>query len=219
MAKLLSTNVDYTLQVTGNTTVSGNLIVSGKTILANIGNTVFAGVDGGTDGIIKFAKTLNFVNSNTVNVSITTGSSGNANIALTQNTSLTPVYATLNNSPSAHITDGSFIFTTLIKELRLTPTRSVKITGLPSQSELYPLTVVNASTEWLIWLENEGVTSGATNRFKLPKGFPAFLMPGDSIELTYDTAISRWKVTEWASQGQGMGLTFLRILLRILELD
>ena len=211
MAKLLSTNVDYTLQVTGNTTVSGNIIVSGKTIIANIGNTVFAGVDGGTDAIIKFAKTLNFVNSNTVNVSVTTGSSGNANIALTKNTAGTPaVYTTLNNSPSTHITDGSFIFTSPLKELRLTPTRSIKITGLPfvSQADLYPMTIVNASTQWLIWLENEGLTSGATNRFKLPKGFPAFLMPGDSIELLYDTTISRWKVIEWANQGQAMGLTF-----------
>lgn len=205
MAKLLSTNVDYTLRVTGNTTVSGNLIVSGTTILPNMPNTVTIGTDG---VILQTLQKLNLVNSSTINVSVTTGITGNANITLSTNTSGIITYGTITDNPSSHVNNYNPTGLSTAKELRITPTRSIKITGLVAQSDGFDLLIVNSSTDWLIWLENESLVSTAANRFKLPKGFPAFLMPGDTIELSYNTPTSRWLVRDWASQGQAMGLTF-----------
>lgn len=67
--------------------------------------------------------------------------------------------------------------------------------------------ITNASTDYLLWLENENTASSAANRMALPKGFPAFLMPGDSLTLQYDTTAARWRVIDWPNQGQAMGLT------------
>lgn len=66
--------------------------------------------------------------------------------------------------------------------------------------------ITNASTDYLLWLENENTASSAANRMALPKGFPAFLMPGDSLTLQYDTTAARWRVIDWPNQGQAMGL-------------
>lgn len=77
-------------------------------------------------------------------------------------------------------------------------------TGLADGAEK---TIVNATTDYLLWLENENPASAAANRMLLPKGFPAFLMPGDLITLQYDATSARWRVKEWPNQGMAMGLT------------
>lgn len=84
---------------------------------------------------------------------------------------------------------------------------SIKITGISAPAFPQVLTVINTSTDYLLWLENQNTSSTAANRMILPKGFPAFLMPGDSITLRYDTTASRWRVEQWANQGAAMGLT------------
>lgn len=90
--------------------------------------------------------------------------------------------------------------------LRVTPTVSTGITGLVAKPAGSRVTIKNVSTDFLLWLENENTSSTAANRFKLLNGFPAFLMPGDSIGLIYDSGSSRWEVSEWGSRGEAMGL-------------
>ena len=66
-------------------------------------------------------------------------------------------------------------------------------------------TIVNASTDYLLWLENENTASAAANRFLLPDGFPAFLMPGDSITVWKDGTTDRVRVLDWPTRGVQMG--------------
>lgn len=91
--------------------------------------------------------------------------------------------------------------------LRVTATASIKFTGASGGVSGRPLTIWNASTDYLLWLEHENTNSSAANRFILPKKFPAFLMPGDMITMLYDPNVSRWFVWQWPSQGPAMGLT------------
>jgi len=68
-------------------------------------------------------------------------------------------------------------------------------------------TIVNASTDYLLWLENQNTASAATNRFLLPDGFPAFLLPGDSITVWKDGTTDRVRVLDWPARGKAMGLS------------
>jgi hypothetical protein len=68
--------------------------------------------------------------------------------------------------------------------------------------------IINAATDYLLWLENQNTSSSAANRFVLPQGFPAFLMPGDSITLIYDDDTDRWRTKDWPTKGLAMGLSF-----------
>jgi hypothetical protein len=93
------------------------------------------------------------------------------------------------------------------KVLRWNGAGSTGITGF-SASEAVDgdrKTIVNASTNYLLWLENENAESSAANRIRLPKGMPAFLLPSDSITVQYDGTSSRWRAVDWPSQGQAMG--------------
>jgi len=84
-------------------------------------------------------------------------------------------------------------------------TGSTGITGLAAVNGT--VTIINASTDYLLWLENENTASSAANRLMLPDGFWAFLMPGDTITLWYDTTTSRWRVLSWPTRGMQGGLT------------
>lgn len=90
--------------------------------------------------------------------------------------------------------------------LRVNASASIKITGLTTGADGRIVTIWNASTDYLLWLEHENTSSSAANRFTLPKGFPAFLMPADTITLLYDATVSRWVVWHWPTQGPAMGL-------------
>lgn len=91
--------------------------------------------------------------------------------------------------------------------LSLTPTASIKLTGLTGGYYGRHITLHNDSTDYLVWLEHESASSTAANRFSLPRTFPAFMMPGDHITLHYDAVAQRWEVSAWPNQGQAMGLT------------
>lgn len=80
------------------------------------------------------------------------------------------------------------------------------ITGIAAPSTARVVTIVNASTDYLLWLENENTASAAANRLMLPDAFPAFLMPGDTITLLYDLTTARWRVLSWPTRGKAMGL-------------
>ena len=84
---------------------------------------------------------------------------------------------------------------------------TMKLTGLAGGYVGRRIALVNTSTDYLLWLENENTSSSAGNRFRLPKGFPAFLLPGDFIELRYDGTLQRWRVISWPTMGEAMGLT------------
>ncbi len=91
--------------------------------------------------------------------------------------------------------------------LRWSGAGSTGITGIAAPSTARVLTIVNASTDYLLWLENQNTVSSAANRFALPDGFPAFLMPGDTITVWYDLTSAVWRVLDWPSRGKAMGLT------------
>lgn len=79
---------------------------------------------------------------------------------------------------------------------------STGITGIAAPaSYARVLTIVNASTDYLLWLENENTASAAANRLMLPDGFAAFLLPGDTITLWYDGTTQRWRVLSWPTRG------------------
>lgn len=84
---------------------------------------------------------------------------------------------------------------------------STGLTGLLNMAAGTLVTIKNNNSDYLLWLENMNTASAATKRFRLPKGFPAFLMPMDSITLIHNG--SEWEVFQWANQGQGMGFPFL----------
>ena len=110
----------------------------------------------------------------------------------------------------------AFTFTTKQNDLALAAgTRILRwngagttgITGIAAPSTARVVAIVNASTDYLLWLENENTASAAANRLMLPDGFPAFLMPGDTITLLYDLTAGRWRVVSWPTRGKAMGLT------------
>lgn len=110
-------------------------------------------------------------------------------------------------TPSANQNDYSPTNLAVCSILRVNNSASIKLTGLATGEDGRQITIQNASTDYLLWLENENTASAAANRFSLPRGFPAFLMPGDSITLVYDGTASRWEVYAWPNQGSAMGLT------------
>lgn len=92
-------------------------------------------------------------------------------------------------------------------EIRWNGTASIGITGLAGGASGREILITNATTDYLLWLENQNTASTAANRFILPEGNPAFLMPSDSITLRYDGTSSRWRVMSWPAKGVTMGLT------------
>lgn len=123
-----------------------------------------------------------------------------------------PAHASLSGtctaSPSTKQNDydpSGFGYTS--SHLRLTPSASMGLTGLAKGVEGRRVMVHNDSTGFLVWIEHESTASSAANRIDLPDSMPAWLMPGDYIDLVYDGADSRWKVASWPTRGQAMGLT------------
>lgn len=109
----------------------------------------------------------------------------------------------------------AFTFTTKQNDLALAAgTRIVRwngagttgITGIVLSAG-QQVTIVNASTDYLLWLENESTASAAGNRIMGPDGFPMFLMPGDCITLWKDGTTNRVRVLSWPTRGKAMGLT------------
>lgn len=201
MASLLETTVTGNLTVTQNVTAA-NLFVGGTRVLNTAANTVDVYANSGS---LQAASRLNFINTSSVTVSVVAGSTGNANVSFTASggskvTTVTPSTDQNNYNPAglAGTTD-----------LRVNNSASIKITGLAAQSDGTQITITNASTDYLLWLEHENTSSTAANRFVLPDRLPAFLMPGDAIGLLYNGTTSRWNVFEWGARGAGLGLTFL----------
>lgn len=115
--------------------------------------------------------------------------------------------SSLTVTPSANQNDYNPTGLDRADILRVNASASIKLTGLATGVDARRVTIVNVATDFLLWLENENTSSIAANRFDLPRGFPAFLMPDDAITLLYDGTSSRWRVVEWPNQGQAMGLT------------
>lgn len=116
-------------------------------------------------------------------------------------------WGTLTVTPSANQDNYNPTGLQYANILRVNASASLKLTGLAGGIEGRQIQIINVATDYLLWLENENTASSAANRFTLPQGFPAFLMPGDSITLIYDDTADRWRVKEWPSQGPAMGLT------------
>ncbi len=94
-----------------------------------------------------------------------------------------------------------------INHLRVNPSASIKLTGLAGGVDGREITISNASTDFLLWLEHENTASTAANRFDLPNNFPFFLMPGDRITLAYSGSASRWQAINASSDLSKMGLS------------
>lgn len=91
--------------------------------------------------------------------------------------------------------------------LRWTGAGTTGITGIAAPSTARILTIINAGTDYLLWLENRNTASAATNRFLLPDGFLACLMPGDTITIWYDLTSAVWRVLDWPTRGIQMGFS------------
>lgn len=120
---------------------------------------------------------------------------------------ITQSFGLVTASPSANQNDYAPTGLAYANNLSLTPSASVKLTGLTGGYYGRRMVIHNDSTDYLVWLENESASSSAANRFVLPRGFPAFLMPGDHIMLHYDAIAQRWEVEAWPNQGLAMGLS------------
>lgn len=89
--------------------------------------------------------------------------------------------------------------------IRVTPTETVKITGLAGGNGndgreakiCNALDGTGASGE-LLWLEHENASSTAANRFLFADRLPRFLLPGDCIDLWYDDTSDRWRPVDLA---------------------
>lgn len=131
-------------------------------------------------------------------------------LVLTNATSL-PVasitWTDLTVTPSTDQNDYNPASLSTASQLSMNIGASMKLTGLAGGTGGRPITIANTSSDYLLWLENENTSSTAANRFRLPRGLPAFLMPGDTLDLRYDSTLSRWRVVGWPSQGSAMGLT------------
>jgi hypothetical protein len=201
MAYLLDTTINGILIVTEDT-LTQNLIVDGTVITSSAANTVDVYANGQS---LQISSGLNFVNTETIQVSVVAGagaSAGNANI------SFSLIKNTINTAPSADQNNYNPAGLSTASELRVNATASIKMTGLAAQADGTRIKIVNDSTN-LLWLEHENTSSTTTNRFVLPDKFPVFLMPGDTVEVIYSTlTIERWYVVDWPNRGACMGLTY-----------
>lgn len=199
MAVLLESNVTGNIVVTLNVSAS-NAYVGGTLLSNNSQNIVSVYANNGS---IQTGS-LNFVNTSSMTVTVDAGSTGNSNVSFVSSGGIkTPLVVTpstnQNNYNPAGLADTG--------ELRFNHTADLKVTGISAQSDGFKLIINNTTSDYLLWLEHESPSSSAANRFSLPKKFPAFLMPGDTLTLAYDTTSSRWKVISWPNQGAAMGLT------------
>lgn len=124
---------------------------------------------------------------------------GNAPVAL---------QAIITASPAADQNDYSpsgWVVASPDRILRLTPTTSMVLSGLADGSDGDRVTIFNASSDFLVILEDENTSSAAANRFALRN--PVFLTPGATIQLVYDGGTSRWRVAG-SSGGVGFGAFF-----------
>lgn len=133
-------------------------------------------------------------------------SSGTKHVIITS-IALAQAWGTLRVAPSANQNDYNPTGLKYCNILEVNGSISLKITGLQGGYEGRHIEIRNVATDFLLWLENENTASSAANRFTLPKGFPAFLMPGDSITLRYNDTADRWEVSNWPTMGKAMGLT------------
>lgn len=84
--------------------------------------------------------------------------------------------------------------------IRLTPTQSIRITGLAggNGNDARQATLCNAldgtaGTGEIIILEHENASSTAANRFRFADRFARFILPDRCITLVYDDTIDRWR--------------------------
>lgn len=92
--------------------------------------------------------------------------------------------------------------------IRLTGAGTNGFSGLQALPNGGVVTIVNATTDYLLWLENQNTASSAGNRFALPDGFPAFLLPGDTITVWYDLTSAVWRVVDWPNRGVQAGFSW-----------
>jgi hypothetical protein len=97
MAQLLSSNVSGNLIVSQNTTVSGNLIVAGYNILDRLSQGDNTSRVTANSASAQSAVSLNFVNTATVTVSVTSGGTGVANVAFTSTSGGTGTVTQVNS--------------------------------------------------------------------------------------------------------------------------
>lgn len=121
---------------------------------------------------------------------------------------LIPVTAAFSTRQDDFAPTGYGVLSSYEYEIQCAITASAPISGLQGGRAGRKVTIVNSSTNFLLWLEHEAASSSAANRITLPDGFPAWLPPGDHITLIYRAGTSRWEVYSWPMRGMAMGLTY-----------
>jgi hypothetical protein len=113
----------------------------------------------------------------------------------------TPAGGTINDYAPAGFATATHIL--------LAPTGTpniLAITGLAGGAAHTAKTIINNSADYLIILPREHTDSAAANRFSMQS--TVFVMPGNSVQVVYDTIASRWLVH--ASQQESAARFFLR---------
>ena len=179
---------------------------------------VATGIDAGNGEVHKsewnaahtLTGTIDVANGGTGVGTITGLVKGNGTSAFTAATAGTDylVFSEITDTPSTNQNNYAPTGIASATSIMLNIGASIEITGISAGSSGQTITLTNSSTDYLLWLEHQSASSTAANRFILPKGFPAFLMPGDTITLRYDTTASRWRVVHWPNQGPIMGLVY-----------
>lgn len=80
--------------------------------------------------------------------------------------------------------------------LRLTPTESLRISGIVGGTDGRTLRIVNASADYTVLLTRDDPSSAAANRFYWSHANPVFLMPGDAVSILYDGTTARWRMAD-----------------------
>ncbi len=116
-------------------------------------------------------------------------------VSITVNAQTTVVNLTITGDQDDYSVTGS----DTASILRLTPTESLRISGLADGVDGRTIKVVNASADYTILLTREDTDSVAANRFTWSHPNPVFLMPGDTVTLLYDATSALWRLMDNAT--------------------
>jgi len=138
------------------------------------------------------------------NTAVTNGDgvAGNPTIAAVSTTF--KVGDVVTASPASDQNDYAPTGASAAQTIRLTPSATIKITGLGNEADNRQYTLINCSTDYGILLTREDTSSTAANRFTWPARLPLMLMPGDSATFIYDNTTALWRLTQ-TNRGGIMG--------------
>lgn len=112
-----------------------------------------------------------------------------------------PAFEILNqNTPSQITADQNNYDPGDYDTLLLSSSAAWDITGISGGVMGRVLTLINVGLNHII-LRHEAGASTTTNRLVTPGSAPVFVVPGETVQLRYDSSASRWRVIEFGFSG------------------